>query len=253
MADTRTGLPVKTLALGDVAAKIVDAAGTNLLAVAADGSVTAVVTATDLDIRNLAPATDTVAIGDGTDTLAVNADGSINAVVTATDLDIRALASGTDSVTVVATDLDVRDLTHVSDSVKIGDGTDLLAVNADGSINVVVNSTAATPVAFVDDENVVAQNATENYDRIITDTKTFTGGTLKVGSLGACKIKVGAWDGAAYVATKTRTFFQAAGLNPDHDLSWLVHLGDATATVRVAVTNLDNETNVSVAFNGFEI
>lgn len=234
MADTRTGLPVKTLALGDVAAKIVDAAGTNLLAVAADGSVTAVVTATDLDIRNLAPATDTVAIGDGVDTLAVNADGSINAVVTATDLD-------------------VRDLTHVSDSVKIGDGTDLLAVNADGSINVVVSSTAATPVAFVDDENVVAQNATENYDRIITDTKTFTGGTLKVGSLGACKIKVGAWDGAAYVAGKTRTFFQAAGLNPDHDLSWLVHLGDATATVRVAVTNLDNETNVSVAFNGFEI
>lgn len=196
MADTRTGLPVKTLALGDVAAKIVDAAGTNLLAVAADGSVTAVVTATDLDIRNL---------------------------------------------------------THVSDSVQIGDGTDLLTVNADGSINVVVNSTAATPVAFVDDENVVAQNATETVDRIITDTKTFTGGTLKVGSLGACKIKVGAWDGAAYVATKTRTFFQAAGLNPDHDLSWLVHLGDATATVRVAVTNLDNETNVSVAFNGFEI
>lgn len=196
MADTRTGLPVKTLALGDVAAKIVDAAGTNLLAVAADGSVTAVVTATDLDIRNLAPATDTVAIGDGTDTL---------------------------------------------------------AVNADGSINVVVNSTAATPVAFVDDENVVAQNATENYDRIITDTLTFTGGTLKVGSLGACKIKVGAWDGLAYVANKTRTFFQAAGLNPDHDLSWLVHLGDATATVRVAVTNLDDETNISVAFNGFEI
>ncbi len=41
------------------------------------------------------------------------------------------------SIKVTGTDLDVRDLTHVSDSVKIGDGTDLLAVNADGSINTV--------------------------------------------------------------------------------------------------------------------
>ena len=63
------------------------------------------------------------------------------------------------TVTVSASDLDIRDLTHVSDSVSIGDGTtladvldgtidalyvaitdgtDSLAINADGSINVVV-------------------------------------------------------------------------------------------------------------------
>lgn len=98
---------------------------------------------------------DSVKIGDGTDLLAVNNDGSINAVVSATDLDIRNLAFATDkvdvggsvialdsatlaaleSITVSATDLDIRYLTHVSDSVKVGDGTDLLAVNADGSIN----------------------------------------------------------------------------------------------------------------------
>lgn len=47
----------------------------------------------------------------------------------------------TNTVTVSATDLDIRDLTHVSDSVKIGDGTDFLAVNADGSINAVVTAT----------------------------------------------------------------------------------------------------------------
>lgn len=92
---------------------------------------------------------DSVQIGDGTDLLAVNADGSINVVATATNLDIRDLQFASDSVdvsgssvsitgsvAVTATDLDVRDLTHVSDSVKIGDGTDFLAVNADGSINV---------------------------------------------------------------------------------------------------------------------
>lgn len=39
------------------------------------------------------------------------------------------------SLTVNATNLDIRDLSHVQDSVKIGDGTDFLAINADGSIN----------------------------------------------------------------------------------------------------------------------
>ena len=63
--------------------------------------------------------------------------------VEATDLDIRDLAFATDSVdvsgssvTVSATDLDIRDLDHAQDSIKIGDGTDFLAVEADGSINV---------------------------------------------------------------------------------------------------------------------
>jgi hypothetical protein len=37
---------------------------------------------------------------------------------------------------VSATDLDIRDLSHSQDSVKIGDGSDFLAINADGSINV---------------------------------------------------------------------------------------------------------------------
>lgn len=108
-----------------------------------------------LDEVVLDAATSSIAISDGTDTLAVNGDGSINATVSATDLDIRNLtfaddkvdASGSEvsldaatlaaleSITVSATDLDIRDLTHVSDSVKVGDGTEFLAVNADGSIN----------------------------------------------------------------------------------------------------------------------
>ena len=106
---------------------------------------------------------DSVQIGDGTDLMAVNADGSINATVSATNLDIRDLAFATDKVdvtgsevsldsatltaleniTVSATNLDIRDLTHVSDSVKVGDGTDFLAVNTDGSINVAAASASA--------------------------------------------------------------------------------------------------------------
>ena len=41
------------------------------------------------------------------------------------------------SITVDAVDLDIRDLSDATDSVSIGDGTDTLAVNSDGSINVV--------------------------------------------------------------------------------------------------------------------
>ena len=229
MADTRTGLLIKTLAGESVN-----------------------VTATDLDIRNLAPATDKVAIGDGTHDLDVNADGSINAVVSATDLDIRALASGTDSVTVVATNLDVRDLTHVSDSVKIGDGTDLLAVNGDGSINVVVQSTAATPVLDYGESLALAQNATADFDYVVTNTKNFTGRSLKVGTLGQCKVTVGTWNGVdTFVARET--FFQGAGLNPDHSLAFYKQLGDGTVGIRVSVTNLDDATNVYCTISGEEI
>jgi hypothetical protein len=229
MADTRTGLLIKTLA-GE--------------------SVT--VTATDLDIRNLAPATDTVQIGDGVETLLINADGSLNAVVSATDLDIRALASGTDSVTVVATDLDVRDLTHVSDSVKIGDGVDLLAVNADGSLNVVVQATAATPVFDYGESLGLAQNATADFDYVVTNTKNFTGKLLKVGTLGQCKVTVGTWNGVDTFVART-TFFQGAGLNPDHSLAFYEQLGDGTVGIRVSVTNLDDATNVYCTISSEEI
>lgn len=149
--------------------------------------VTATVTATDLDIRDLNSAQDSVSavqsgvwsvqVSDGVDTLAVNADGSVNAVVSATDLDIRDLNSATDSVTVVAsdldirdlafatdkvdvtgsdvtatvsaTDLDIRDLSAAQDNVAISDGTDTLAINADGSINVIAQSAPAGTEAHV--------------------------------------------------------------------------------------------------------
>ncbi len=103
-------------ALHSIAIK--SAAG-NALAIDASGKINAIVEATDLDIRDLAFATDKVDVTGSEvslDSATLAALENINAVVTATDLDIR-------------------DLTHASDSVKIGDGTDFLAINADGSIN----------------------------------------------------------------------------------------------------------------------
>lgn len=64
--------------------------------------------------------------------------GTNAAVIGGTDAGtIRALkVDATGQLFVVASDLDIRDLSHAQDSVKVGDGTDFLAINADGSINV---------------------------------------------------------------------------------------------------------------------
>lgn len=77
------------------------------------------VTATDLDIRDLTAASDSVEswLHDGSGTAITSTGGAI-------DVNI---ASGVD--------FDIRDLSHTQDSIKIGDGTDFLEVNSDGSIN----------------------------------------------------------------------------------------------------------------------
>jgi hypothetical protein len=125
MADYDSSLPIRTEAAGDVDIFISDSVTpSQKLKVNADGSI---------DTNTSLPAGTKVIITDGTDDLAVNADGSVNAIVSATDLDIRDLSQATDSVTahqggtwsvdvantvtVQATDLDIRDLTAASDSV----------------------------------------------------------------------------------------------------------------------------------------
>jgi hypothetical protein len=93
----------------------------------------------------------------GDEALDVNLVASTALTVSATDLDIRdldaaqdniAISDGTDTLAinadgsinvnadVSATDFDIRDLSHTQDSIKIGDGTDFLAIAADGSIGV---------------------------------------------------------------------------------------------------------------------
>jgi hypothetical protein len=92
----------------------------------AGGSLT--VDASDLDIRDLVAASDAVS--------AWLKDGSGNSISSTTG-SLHVLLQNA-SIVVTASDLDIRDLTHSSDSVKVGDGTDFLAINTDGSINVAV-------------------------------------------------------------------------------------------------------------------
>lgn len=253
MADFNSSLPVRTEAAGDVIVKVADATipsqqlaveadgsvnvnavfapgsqveitdGTDTLEINADGSLNAVVSATDLDIRNLVFATDkvdasgstvaldaptlaaleSITVQNGAGAAAVNIqDGGNSITVDAADLDIRDLDSAQDSVevlqathdnlnananlqvgdadvangnpvpvsdaggslTVDANNLDIRDLTHASDSVKIGDGTDFLAVNTDGSINVVPIEDPGTEIVDYDTTATVAAGASDNHD-----------------------------------------------------------------------------------------
>ena len=148
--------------------------GTDELAIDASGrptvnvAGTVPVSSTDLDIRDLTSASDSVKV-EGNNTNAVKVDGSAvtqpvsgSVTVSATDLDIRDLTSASDSVkvegnntnavkvdgsgvtqpvsgtvTATATDLDIRNLAPATDEVKVGDGTTSLAVNAaDGAAKV---------------------------------------------------------------------------------------------------------------------
>jgi len=99
--------------------------GSGFLTTNVNGTVT--VSATDLDIRGLNVATDGdhlyITDSTGANNLAVDASGFLTVN-----------ASG-GSFAVTATDLDIRDLDATQDNVAISDGTDTLAINADGSIN----------------------------------------------------------------------------------------------------------------------
>lgn len=90
MADYNSSLPVRTESAGDVDVLISDATTpSQKLKVNVDGSI---------DVNAAVKVGEKIIITDGTEDMAVNADGSINAVVTATDLDIRDLTATSDSV-----------------------------------------------------------------------------------------------------------------------------------------------------------
>lgn len=108
-------------------------------------------------------------------------DGSGNALSsTGGDLDVNVTNT---SIAVTASNLDIRDLTHVSDSVKIGDGTDFLAIDGSGNIGV----TDAGGSLTVDAVNLDIRDLTAASDSVASWLKdgsgtsiTSTGGALDV-------------------------------------------------------------------------
>lgn len=55
-------------------------------------------------------------------------------------------------------------ISHLTDSIKIGDGTDFLAINPDGSINAVVSGTMNVEIDAADGDNIAISDGTDTLD-----------------------------------------------------------------------------------------
>ena len=273
MSDYNSSLPIRTENNGDAAVKIVDGTlTTQVLTVNADGSVnitdngsSLTVDATNLDIRDLAFATDKVDVsGSSVDVSATDLD--IRDLVFATDkVDVSGstveVTQGTDPWVVAATDLDIRDLSHTQDSVKIGDGTDFLAVEADGSVTVRLKDASGNPFTGtnplpvtitvdqagdeINDYNTAASVAaagTSNHDYTVSGGKTLLLTSVNAAASGKCKIEVQIESaaGSGIFATKFVQFNSTASPNMVIELKAPIAVVSG-AKVRVIRTNKDNQ------------
>lgn len=172
-------------------------------------------------------ADDSVKIGDGTDFLAVNADGSINAVVTATNLDIRDLAFATDKVdvsgsevsldattlaaleniTVSATDLDIRDLAFATDSVTAHQGGTWTIDSITNAVTVTATNLDIRDLAFATDKVDVtgSEVSLDSATLAALENITVSATDLDIRDLTAASDSVQAWahDGAGTALTST--------------------------------------------------
>lgn len=263
MSDYNSSLPIRTENNGDAVVKITDGTITSqLLKIAADGSVAITdnggsltvdgtvelgattlaalenitVTATDLDIRNLVFATDKVDVGgsvvalDAT-TLTALENVTVQNAAGASAVNIQ---DGGNSLTVDATNLNIRDLIPSRDAVKISDGTDSLAINADGSLNVVISdSTPGTAVSDFNTSVSVAGGASSTH----TFTSTGNFNLTQVTASGTGKMKV---EIRVNAVTKCVLFNSTANPNMLLELSQPI-VATTGQTVTVVRTNREGQ------------
>lgn len=299
MSDFNSSLPIRTENNGDVVVKVGDRTlPGQQLAINADGSVNitdnsgsitvdgaVTVSATDLDIRDLAFATDKVDVTNSTVSLSagtlaalesitvqngaggsavniqdggnsITVDGTVElGATTLAALESITVQNGSGAsavniqdggnsitvdgaVTVSATDLDIRDLTHVSDSIKVGDGTDLLAINSDGSINVVFQEDPGTEVNDYKDDSAIAASASANHDYT-------TGAASKLyqvlaSASGKMRIEIQVETAAASGTFVTKAVAFNSTANPNINITFQKYIPVASgAKVRIVKNNRD--------------
>lgn len=222
--------------------------GVESLLINADGSINAVVTATDLDIRDLSHTQDSVRIGDGTELAEVTAAGELNVIATAQpgvdigDVTINNAAGasavniqdGGNSITVDASQLDIDDLNSTDDEVGIGDGTNSLVVNADGSINVVVQASTGTAIVDYDEAAALASAASDNHDY------TAAGGTFEPHSVEVSGESLGTFEILANAVVKGKLRTSVENPNARFDFEPGFTIAD-TQVLRVVRTNDSNK------------
>lgn len=205
LAVRRDTLAASTDTDGDYSTLSVNATGA--LYVHVNNTVT--VQATDLDIRDLSHAQDSVRIGDGTDLANVTAAGELNVLATAQpgvdigDVTVNNAAGAAavniqdggnsitvdGTVTVTATDLDIRDLTLAQDAVKISANTTANGVTNPIFVQVVSQSITSTEVHSYNTAAAVASDATSNHDYTVTGT-TFLLKEVKFACSGGGKVEI---------------------------------------------------------------
>lgn len=239
MSDFNSSLPIRTENDGDVVIKVADGTiSSQHLAVNSDGSV------------NITDNGGSITV-DGTVELGATSLAALeNITVTATDLDIRDLDFATDKVdvtgsditaTVSATDLDIRDLTSASDSVEIktAAGT-ALAINGDGSLNVIVQEDVGTEVVDYDTAAAVAAGSTSNHDQVFTNASKIY--QILASASGKLKIEVQIETGSATNTFNTIFVAFNSTANPNIDITLNKYaLVPAGARVRVIRTNKDTQ------------
>ena len=146
------------------------------------------------------------------------------------------IADGGNSITVDAVDLDIRALDHVTigDSVRIGDGVETLAVNADGSINVVIGGSAGTKVHDYGTGTPGAGSSVNN-DYTVVGT-TFELSRVEWSGSGKMKVEVQVGPVAGLV-TKAVGFTEKDTKDYIEFNPVLVVPVTGTGTVRVIMTN----------------
>ena len=153
------------------------------------------------------------------------------------------IQDGGNSITVDAVDLDIRDLSHSQDSIKIGDGTDFLAVNTDGSINVVIsNDVSGNEVCAYNTSASLAAGASINFDYTVTAAMTLIIEQAWMSGSGKIKaeLKVETAPASGTYNTKFVGFNSTADANVQMEVSrYLKQV--AGAKVRITITNRDNQ------------
>lgn len=155
--------------------------------------------------------------------------------------------NGAGLLNMVATNLDIRDLSHTQDSVKIGDGSDFLAVNGDGSINVSVTGAGANSVYHTSSTNLVKNTLTTVVTRSPSATENFK--AIMVSGAGMClwQLEFGTTGGEAVILQFWTT--------PSHPTEY-VDIPDvidvtSTQTIRIRATNKENAASPTSDFTGY--
>ena len=205
-----------------------------------DGGNSITVDATNLDIRDLTSASDSVEVLQTThDDLNANANIQVGNADVANGNPVPVSDAG-GSLTVDASDLDIRDLTHVSDSIKIGDGTDFLAVNSDGSINVVSQEDPGTERVNYDTTAAVAGGASDNHDFLFTNAAKLY--QVWASASGKLKMTVQIETGSATGVFNTVAVGFNSTANPNIEFALSKYAAvPAGARVRVIRQNTDNQ------------